>query len=96
MIFWWVAVKVLCAVLVTMIVIYKLLAYPEHFTVLERVGMGMQGAGISMMIGPIVAKQWIPEGTPFDDWSTVTLFMGLAIYYIARMTRHRWRLGAHE
>lgn len=91
----WIAIKVACAVVVTMIVIYKLLAYPEHFTVLERIGMGMQGAGISMMIGPIVAKPLVSEGTPFDDWSTVTLFVGLAVYYIGRMARRRWRVGAH-
>lgn len=86
----WVIINVVSAVLVAMIVAYKLGAYPHQFTLGEQVGMGLIAAGMLMRIGPIVGKNLIGQNSPFDDWSVLLLHVGLAIYFIARIVRvHR-------
>ena len=86
----WTVINIASAVIVAMIVTYKLVAYPDQFTLGERVGMGMTAAGMLMRVGPILGHVTFAERTPFDDWSVTLLHLGLAIYFVARLARiHR-------
>lgn len=76
-------INVLASLIVFSIIAYKLTAFPERFTWVERVGMGLLAAGCVMTIGPITADQ-----SPFDGWSTMLMRFGAAVYFIGRMTRH--------
>lgn len=91
----WTILNVLSAIVVASIVAFKLGAYPEYFTLGERLGMGAIAAGMLMRIAPIVGKNLLGTASPFDDWSVLLLHTGLATYFIARLLRvHRhWRGG---
>lgn len=86
----WIIINVVTSVLVAMIVVFKITAFHDHFTLAERVGMGMIGAAVLMRCGPIIATKLLASPSPFDDWSTTLLNVGLAVYFIARLLR---RLG---
>lgn len=77
--------NVLASLIVFGIVAFKLASYPEKFTWVERVGMGLMAAGCVMTIGPITFKP-----SPYDDWSTMLMRVGAAIYFVGRLTRHRF------
>jgi len=86
----WTIINVLSSIVVAMIVTFKLLAYPDQFTLGERMGMAGIAAGMLMRIGPILGRNFFGEQTPFDDWSVTLLHVGLATYFIARLARiHR-------
>lgn len=86
----WVIINTLSSLIVAMIVAYKLGAYPDQFTLGERVGMGMIATGMILRIGPIIGKNLWDSSSPFDDWSVTFLHVGLAVYFIARLLRvHR-------
>lgn len=77
--------NVLASLIVAGIITYKLTALSEKFTIVESVGMGLIAAGVVMTIGPITFKP-----SPYDDWSGTVMRVGLAVYFVGRMTRHRW------
>jgi len=86
----WASINIASAIVVSMIVAYKLGAYPDQFILGERIGMGATAAGMLMRIGPILGKGVFGEQTPFDDWSVTLLHMGLAVYFLSRIYRvHR-------
>lgn len=76
--------NVLACVIIFVIVTWKLVAKYEHFTIIENVGMGLTAAGAIMTIGPITYE----HGTPFDMWAGVLMRIGMATYFIGRVTRH--------
>jgi hypothetical protein len=76
--------NVLASMIVFAIVSWKLIAQPQKFTWIERVGMGLTAAGCILTIGPVTFKP-----SPYDDWSGVLMRVGMALYFIGRMTRHQ-------
>lgn len=83
----WASINIASAIVVSMIVAYKLGAYPDHFNLGERVGMGLTASGMLMRIGPILGHGVFGERSPFDDWSVTVLHVGLAVYFSARIYR---------
>lgn len=80
----WPILNMTASLIVAAIVGYKLLRRPHAFTTMERVGMGLLGAGSILTIGPIM---WTTP-TPFEDWSATLLRFGCAIYFVGRMLKH--------
>lgn len=76
--------SVLASLVVFCIVSWKLVVKPDHFTIVETIGMGLTAAGAVMTIGPITYN-----GSPFDDWANILMRIGMAIYFVGRMTRHQ-------
>lgn len=76
--------NVLASLVVFCIVAFKLAMHPDKFTWIERVGMGMLAAGCILTVGPITFKP-----SPFDDWSSVLMRFGAAVYFVGRLTRHQ-------
>lgn len=76
--------NVLASTVIAGIVIFKLTVRVERFTCVERIGMGLAAAGALLTIGPVVH-----DPSPFDDWSGVLMRVGMATYFIGRITRHR-------
>lgn len=84
-------INVIAAVIVFCILVYKLTALADKFTPLEMAGMGLIGAGGMMVIGPVTYKP-----SPYDDWAFTLMLIGQALYFVGRMTRHRynnWKAG---
>lgn len=77
--------SVLASLIVFSIVSWKLVVKADSFTIVETVGMGLTAAGAVMTIGPITY-----DGSPFDDWANILMRVGMAIYFIGRLTRHRF------
>jgi hypothetical protein len=77
-------INVAASLIVFGILFYKLAAMPEKFTWVERVGMGLTGAGAMLLIAPITFKP-----SPFDGWALSLFLVGNAVYFVGRMTRHR-------
>lgn len=77
--------NVLASLIIASIVVWKLASKPDSFTPAERYGMGLAAAGAVLTIGPVTF-----DGSPFDDWSGVLLRLGMAVYFVGRLTRHRY------
>lgn len=84
----WVILNVATSVVVSMIVIFKLSAWPDLFNIGERVGMGAIGASMLMRCAPLIARNLFHNTSPFDDWSTLLLNVGLCCYFVGRMAHH--------
>ncbi|MEA3044583.1 MAG: hypothetical protein QOH47_2421 [Sphingomonadales bacterium] len=82
----WPIINMASGLLAATILAYMLARKPERFTVVERVGMGAVGAGCILTIGPIMSV----APTPFEDWSGTLLRLGCAVYFVGRMSRHRF------
>lgn len=78
-------INVLASMIVFGIISYKLLTRIDCFTCIERIGMGLTAAGGLMTIGTMTYN-----GSPFDDWASILMRVGMAVYFIGRMTRHRF------
>jgi len=79
------ALNVVASLIVYGIIAYKLIVQTTKFTPIESIGMGIMAAGCMMTIGPITFKP-----SPFDDWSPTLMRVGAAVYFVGRITRHRW------
>lgn len=78
-------IKAILALGIGGIVSWKLSFHFDKFTPLERWGMGFQGGGCIMWIGPVISKP-----SPFDDWAMCLMLLGTLVYYIGRITRHAY------
>jgi hypothetical protein len=78
-------INVLASMIVFGIVSWKLVMKADHFTIIENIGMGLTAAGAVMTIGPITF-----DGSPFDDWASILMRIGIAIYFVGRVTRHKF------
>lgn len=76
--------NVIASLTVFGIAAYKLIWRPRSFTWVERLGLGLLAAGCIMTIGPLTFKP-----SPFDDWSIALFRVGVAIYFVGRLTRHK-------
>lgn len=87
----WVIINVASALIVSVIVAYKLGCYHDHFNRGEGFGMALIASGMLLRIGPIVGRNIFDQASPFDDWSVLLLHVGLAMYFLARL----WRVHKH-
>lgn len=81
----WTATGVVSSICILAIVAWKLTVWHHCFNVSERVGMGLTGAGAFLTIPAILQA----PGNPFDGWAMAIFRMGVCIYFIGRMLRHR-------
>jgi hypothetical protein len=84
-VFWQVLNSAL-SITVGLIVTYKLYCWPDNFTRVERIGLGLVGASAVMTIGPILDKAGV---TPYSDWATALFRVGITIYFVGRALRFR-------
>ncbi|GEM_PF-3801560 len=91
MIFWTI-VNIATALLVSGIVVYMLNAYHERFVIYERVALVMIASGMLLRIGPILGKNILKVDSPFDDWSTSFLHLGVAGLFVCLL----WRMERRE
>lgn len=89
----WGLINIATSLFVVLVVVYKLAAYPDRYNPVEKVGMGVIGSSMLMLIGPILAKYQLVADvhTPFDDWAGVLLRMGCAVYFLGRLGRFEWQ-----
>lgn len=87
----WTIANVASSLIVAMIVAFKLGGYSDSFNWGERWGMMAIATGMLLRIAPIVSKGLALGASPFDDWSTTLLQLGLALYFGARL----WRVHRH-
>ena len=80
----WPILNMISGLIVAAIVAYKLAFKGASFTLTERLGMGLAGAGCILTIGPIMYV----EPTPYEDWGGTLLRVGCAIYFVGRMLKH--------
>ena len=91
MIFWTIVNCTFSAVVAAMIT-YNLAHNADRISCPQRIGMAIIAAAMVMKIGPIIAHNGVPYGmepnTPFDDWVSTLLRIGLVIYFGARVAAH--------
>ena len=91
----WSIINIITSLIPAAIICYKLGSHPDFFTPLERWGMGLIGCALFLRCGPILAKGALHDLTPFDDWSSTLLGLGLTMYFIGRLLRRWHGSGAH-
>lgn len=91
----WSILNIITAIIPALIIVFKLTAYPDFFTPLERCGMGLTGTALVLRCAPILAKGAELPPTPFDDWATTLMGIGLTMYFIGRLLRRLHKSGAH-
>lgn len=72
------------SIVVGLIMAYKLGFLHAHFSTLERVGMGLLGAGCVMTIGPIL---W-PQSSPYESWSGFLMRFGICLFFVGRIVEY--------
>ena len=82
----WPVLNVLAGLVVAAIVVYKLTVLVDKFTPLERFGLGGIGGSVVLTMAPVMSVY----PTPYEDWSGTLLRVGCAVYFIGRVTRHRY------
>lgn len=87
----WIILNAISGAAVALLLTYKLIVHGARCSISERVGIGMIASGMILNIGPIVARGF-PYGegqvTPFDDWASAMLRIGLIMYFSSRILRH--------
>lgn len=63
---------------------WKLLAFPDQFHFVERFGMGLVGGTMILRIAPVLSS---PDQTPFSDWATAIMSLGLVLMHGGRLRR---------
>ena len=81
MIFWTI-LNIATALIVSAIVVYMLFAYHDRFSLYVRLAMGMVASGMILRIGPLLGKNLLNVESPFDNWSTTFLHVGVAALFI--------------
>ena len=76
----------------TLLVVYKLAQFREMANVLERLGLGMMGAG-SFLTVPVILYKY---NNPFEGWSVSILTFGAIIFLVGRTWRDRRHSQANE
>jgi len=78
--------------ILTLLVIYKLAQFREMANVMERVGLGMMGAG-SFLTLPVIMYKY---NNPFEGWSVSILTFGAIMFLVGRTWRDRRHAMANE
>lgn len=82
----WDILNSLARLAITVILVWKLVRFPQLFNSWERYGMSI-AAGCSVLTITVI---WEAQRSPFDGWATTLFSLGIFLYFIGRMTRH-WR-----
>lgn len=83
----WPALNAAVSLLVGLLMGYKLFCRPDMFSALERLGMGLLGAGSVMTVGPII---W-PHESPYENWSGFLLRVGICVFFVGRLLAYDLR-----
>lgn len=83
----WPALNACISLIVGLLMAYKLSHQHMHFSLLERIGMGLLGAGCIMTIGPIL---W-PHDSPYENWSGFLMRVGVCLFFVGRVFSHDLR-----
>lgn len=83
----WPALNASLSLVVGLLMAYKLAYRHIHFSALERLGMGLLGAGCVMTVGPIL---W-PHESPYENWSGFLMRAGICVYFVGRVFSHDLR-----
>lgn len=67
-----------------LIQVLKLTMFPDSFKFVERFGMGLAGGAQILRLGPILSQ---PMSTPFDDWATTIMQIGILLMAAGRFNR---------
>lgn len=81
----WPIVNSVCGLIAAATIGYLLAFPPVSFTLWERIGLGLAGAAMILTVGPILS----PAPTPYEDWSTAMLRIGIEIFLVFNLLRHR-------
>ncbi len=88
----WDILNTLGRLALTVIVIYKLTQFRSMMIMLERVGLGIMGAGSFLTVAVI----WEREQSPFDGWAVTLLTFGAVAFLAGRTWRDRRHQKANE
>lgn len=78
--------------LLTMMVVYKLSIFRDQMIAMERIGLGIMGAGSFLTI-PIIIERY---GNPFNGWAVSLLTFGAVIFIAGRVWRDRRHAAANR
>lgn len=78
--------------ILTLIVVYKLAQFREMANAVERLGLGMMGAGSFLTVPVILYK----NNNPFEGWSVTLLTVGAVMFLVGRTWRDRRHMLANE
>ena len=88
----WILINCTFGAVVAAMITYNLAHNADRISCPQRIGMAIIAAAMVMKIGPIIAHNGVPYGmepnTPFDDWVSTLLRIGLVIYFGARVAAH--------
>lgn len=82
----WPALNASISMVVGLLMAYKLAYRHIHFSLLERVGMGLLGAGCIMTVGPILWRV-----SPYENWSGFLMRVGICLFFVGRVFSHDLR-----
>lgn len=88
----WDILNTLGRLALTVIVIYKLTQFRSMMIMLERVGLGIMGAGSFLTVAVI----WEREQSPFDGWAVTVLTFGAVLFLGGRTWRDRRHQRAND
>ncbi len=83
----WPILNASISLIVGCIMAYKLAYLHDRFSLLERIGMGLLGAGCVMTIGPIL----VPHDSPYENWSGFLMRLGVCAFFFGRIMAHDLR-----
>lgn len=73
----WAIATIAASLLLSMASAYLLASYGDKFNKLEMYGIGLQGGGSVMLVGPILSRNdLVVAVSPFDNWSSVLFITG--------------------
>jgi len=78
---------------VTTVLVWKVAVYPEQFNRVERIGMALVGGTMVLRAPSIMVS---PDTTPFSDWSTCAMTLGLLMMHGGRLIRLRRHARANK
>lgn len=81
----WDTLNVVASCVIFAVLSWTLALKLDDYTPPERIGMGIIAAGCIMRVGPIATKP-----SPFDDWATFWMAIGMIVYFIGRHFRHTY------
>lgn len=89
----WALINCILSIIVAVVITYDMTRNVAVISCPQRIGMGLISAAVVMNIGPIMARDGTPFGmgpsTPYDDWASMLLRIGMIVYFGARTISRR-------
>lgn len=83
----WVIFNVATAVIVAMTIVFMIARFGDEISKPERIGLCIVGAGMLLRIGPLIARNVLSQNSPFDDWSSSLMQIGMTAYILGWLWR---------